>query len=337
MSSTIPPTIKAAAFSRYGGPEVLDIISIPTPQLTPTDDAVLIKVSYAGINPVDYKVREGHLSALLGLPFPAIVGIDYSGVIASVGPKAVGDFKVGDQVYGKLKGINGKGTYAEYIRVSTKDDIVVKRPDHISAVDAAGVGVTALTAYVGLVSYGGLSLEDVDQPVGPASKSVAKKLGAKVTAVASGKNKDYVVNTLKADVFVDYTVGPIDTLLTTEAEFDVVFDAVGGDQYWTLAQKILKAGGLFTTAVGGTEHGGKVTFGALAGMVGSLAWRSLTNSRKYRFVSSLPVDQFPNVAKWIEDGSVKLPPSTVVPLAEVRRAHELSASHRTVGKIILEL
>ncbi|KAJ3215890.1 hypothetical protein HDU67_010192, partial [Dinochytrium kinnereticum] len=348
---SIPESSKAIVFSRYGAPDVLELTTVPTPTLTPTDDAVIVKIDAAGVNPVDYKVRQGDLSALLRLPFPAILGIDYAGHVVAVGSQAKGDLKVGDAVYGKLAGVSGKGTYAEYIRVSTRTDLVVKKPESLSAVDAAGVGVCALTAYVGLVTYNGLSLDHVDQPVGPDSKSVlvigasggvgswavqlSKKLGARVTAVASGRNKDFVVGALKADTFIDYTAAALDKQLTKQNEFDVIYDAVGGDQYWTLAQTILKPGGLFVTAVGSTEHGGKLTLYNLGGMVGSLAWRSLTNSRKYRFVSSLPVDQFDNLAKWIADGSLKCPPSTTIPLAEAKRAHELSASHRTVGKLIL--
>ncbi|KAJ3013625.1 UNVERIFIED_CONTAM: hypothetical protein HDU68_000617 [Siphonaria sp. JEL0065] len=345
--SAIPSTSRAITINAYGGPEVLTEASVPTPTLLEPADAesVIIKISHAGVNPVDYKARQGDLSFMAKLPFPAILGIDYAGTIAAVGSK-VSTFKVGDSVYGKTAGVNGKGVYAEYAKLSTITDLIHPLPTNVPPEQAAGVGVVALTAYVGLVKYGALSLKQEENKgkkvlvigasggVGIFAVQIAKLLGAHVTAIASGKNKDFVA-ALGADVFVDYTVKPLPELLTQKDEFDVIYDSIGGDEgkNWDLAQIILKPNGFFVTPAAPSH--GPVTAGAIAGMVGTLAWRGLTNSRKYKFIHGLPITEFPQVGKWIEERKLKLFTIVVLPLGEVKKAHELSASGRTVGKIVL--
>ncbi|KAJ3283456.1 hypothetical protein HDU79_009077 [Rhizoclosmatium sp. JEL0117] len=348
LKMSLPPTMRAITISGYGSPDVLTESTLPTPTLSNSDtSSVIVKVEAAGVNPVDYKVRQGDMAAVVSLPIPnAVLGIDYAGTVVEVG-SAVKGIKVGDRVYGKTAGIKGFGTYAEYVKVSTVADVVVKRPEGVSAQQAAGVGVCALTAYVGLVTYGGLSLKVEENKgkevlvngasggVGLFAVQIAKILGAKVVAVASGKNKDFVTKTLGADEFVDYTAKPLKDQLTTKNQFDVFYDAVGMDEgkNWDLAQTILKPGGLFAASAPASH--GPVSVGALAGMVGTIAWRAISSSRKYKFITSLPVDQFPNVAKWIEEGKVKLFTTVELPLSDVKKAHELSASGRTVGKIVL--
>ncbi|KAJ3062158.1 hypothetical protein HDU98_001950 [Podochytrium sp. JEL0797] len=349
--SALPETMRAVAINAYGGTEVLEQTTLPTPTLQHNHFdamAVIVKVKAAGINPVDYKVRQGDMAAVLGLTFPAVLGIDYAGVVVAVGEN-VKSVKVGDEVYGKTGAIKGKGAYAEYIKVHTVEDIVVPRPDNITPEQAAGVGVVALTAYIGLVTYAGLSLfeeENKDKQVlvigasggvGIFAVQIAKLLGANVTAIASAKNKEFVTRELGADQFIDYTSSPLESQLTQPDQFDVIFDTVGMDEgkYWDLAQLIMKPHGLFVTSAGPTK--GPVTITGLASFVATIAWRAVSNSRRFKFVSALSVDQFPNLATWIKEGGLKLFTTVTLPFEEVQKAHEMSASGRTVGKIVLTL
>ncbi|KAJ3086836.1 NADPh quinone reductase [Physocladia obscura] len=346
--------MKAIVIKSYGGPEVLEETDVPAPTLDPaskTDaESVIVDILAAGVNPVDYKVGRGDLASLLSLKFPSILGIDYAGTVAAVGSNVVG-FSVGDAVYGKLAGINGHGTYAAQTKVHTKTDVILHRPASLSVEQAAGVGVVALTAYVGLVTYAGLSLTVADNAakhvlvigasggVGTWAVKIAKLLGAKVTAVASGKNKSFVLDNLKADAFIDYTVAPLAEQLKTKDEFDVIYDAIGGDEgkNWDLAQLILNPHGLFVSPAAHLPEDTPVSLGAVAGFVGTMAWRAITNSRRYRYISSLPVDQFENIGKWLKDGKIVPYTSVVLPLSDVKKAHELSKAGRTVGKIVLTL
>ncbi|KAJ3101484.1 NADPh quinone reductase [Phlyctochytrium bullatum] len=344
MSAT---TMQAAVVTKYGGPDVLEYATVPKPTLEKFPDSVIVKVDSAGVNPVDYKIARGDLSFAVKLKFPAIVGLDYAGQIVEVGPNVTG-FAVGDHVYGRLSSIAGTGSHAEYIRATPVKDTLYKRPPNLSATDAAGVATVTLTAYVGLVSQLGLSLDPAQNEgksvlvigasggVGAYAVKIAKRLGAKVTGVASGRNKDYVVNELKVDTFIDYTTAPIEKQLTVASEFDVVYDAVGGDKLWVLSQTILKPGGLFVTAVGPLEFGDGLSFGAFVGFMGSFAWRYAFSSRRYRFVADLPSKDFENIDKWFAEGSLTTTPTEVIPLKDAKVAFEKSASHRTVGKLVLK-
>ncbi|KAI8826511.1 chaperonin 10-like protein [Chytriomyces cf. hyalinus JEL632] len=328
MASSVPATMHAVTFSKYGDSSVLEHGTVATPLLAEKDTScVLVRVHAAGVNPVDYKVRRGDMSAMVAMPFPAILGIDYAGIIAAVHAGYSGPLKVGDRVYGKTAGVQGKGTYAEYVKIDTKLDLVVPLPANVSFNDAGGVGVVALTAYVGLDAAENAGRRvlviGASGGVGMFVVQMAKLLGAHVTAVASGKNKDFVINTLGAD------------RLSTKDEFDVIYDAVAGDdgKNWELAQTILKPSGLFVSPAAPFEGG--ISVGNVAKFAGTLAWRAVMSSRRYKFISAIPVPDFPPVAEWIEKGSLKLVTSVALPLAEAKKAHELSESGRTVGKIVL--
>ncbi|KAJ3099713.1 hypothetical protein HDU97_002792 [Phlyctochytrium planicorne] len=96
-----------------------------------------------------------------------------------------------------------------------------------------------------------------------------------------------------------------------------------------ISQKILKPAGNFITAVGSTEHGGKITIGTVAGMVGGSIWKGVTSSRNDKFISGLPIGE----VKQLEQSTAI--PAVTMSLADAGKAHELSATHRTVGKIVL--
>ncbi|KAJ3306096.1 hypothetical protein HDU76_004892 [Blyttiomyces sp. JEL0837] len=349
----LPDQMHAIIVKTYGSSDVLEYVKVETPRLTPADkDSVIIKVEGAGVNPVDHKLRSGAVKVIFPLKFPSFLGIDYAGTVAEVG-SAVTKFKVGDAVYGKLgtKAMTtGKGTYAEYVKVSTTEDLVVPRPSKLDAVHAAGVGVVALTAYVGLVTYGGLPLTPDGKTrrvliigasggVGVYGVQIAKKLGAEVTAVCSGSNAE-MVKSIGADRVIDYKAGPLKAQIAPEGHlaekdmFDVLLDCVGGDEYWDLAQIVLKPGGLFSTTTGSGKDG-VANMMVLASFGASMVWRMATNSRKYKFISYLPLSEFENIAKWIEDGSLKPVTKVTMALQDAKKAHDLSESGKANGKIVL--
>ncbi|KAJ3086932.1 hypothetical protein HK100_008524, partial [Physocladia obscura] len=205
-----PKLMRAVVIRDYGGSDVLeDVKSAHAPVINRHSredaDAVIVNVAAAGMNPVDYKVRRGDMSDILPLTFPIILGLDFAGYIAAVGSSQ-------------------KSTAPAHTRSNTKTDLVRKRPHTMSVAQAAGVGVASLAAYVGLVTYNGL-LNATDAAaffeskrvlvigasggVGTWVVQIAKLLGATVTAVASAHNRSFVLDTLKADCFVDYTVAPL--------------------------------------------------------------------------------------------------------------------------------
>ncbi|KAJ3415002.1 hypothetical protein HDV05_005647 [Chytridiales sp. JEL 0842] len=343
--AALPATQHAAVIEAYGSTDVLKYrTDYPTPTLTADDDSVIVKVSAAGVNPVDYKIRKGYVKLLFGVTFPAVLGIDYAGTIAAVGPKAVGDYKVGDEVYGKFNKPPSQGAYQQYIKLSTTSDVIFKRPASLPAPEAAAVGVGALTALVGLTNHLGFPV--TPNPDGPKDKvliigasggvgifavQIAKLMGLHVTAVASGANEEFV-KSLGADRFVDYKKAPLVEQLSKD-EFDGVLDLVGGAEYWQLAQTVLKPKKVFVTASG--DISGEATLYAVGKTAFTLASRNIFGGRKYQFIASLPTKDFGVIHSWLADGSLKSIVKHTFPLSEVAKAHQQSESGRTVGKIVL--
>ena len=151
--------MNALVLEAYGPAESLHYKQVKKPEITaPTQ--ILVKIHASGVNPVDCKVRQGALSNIQKLPFPAVLGIDYSGEIEAMGDKVTG-FEKGQFIFGRF-GTFGKswGSNAEYIVVDQKIDNPVIKPENISFAEAAGVGVAATTAYVGLIEHGKLAVDD---------------------------------------------------------------------------------------------------------------------------------------------------------------------------------
>ena len=131
--------MKAIRIHQYGGPEVLAQVEMQRP--TPGHDEVLIKVHAAAVNPVDWKMRAGHVKEVFPLTFPSTLGWDVSGTVEEAGDN-VTQFKRGDEVYALVS-----GGYAEY--VVAKETAVAKKPrtlDHVQAAAVPAVGLTALQA-----------------------------------------------------------------------------------------------------------------------------------------------------------------------------------------------
>ena len=105
-STTMTATIKAVCIHSFGGPDVLHLEEVASPE--PKANEMLVRVHAAGVNPVDWKIREGYLGKF---PLPAILGRDFSGVVEAVGP-GVKEFHIGDAVLGEAA--PGSGSYAEY-------------------------------------------------------------------------------------------------------------------------------------------------------------------------------------------------------------------------------
>jgi NADPH:quinone reductase-like Zn-dependent oxidoreductase len=197
-------TMKAVCIYSYGGPEVLAYKDVPCPH--PSDGEVLVRVHAAGINPVDWKIREGHLKGMLNHTFPLILGWDVSGVVESVGRAGISRLKVGDEVFSRPD-ILRDGAYSEYV-VIREAEVAIK-PKTIDHIHAAAIPLAGLTAWQSLFEAGGLSsgqkvlIHAAAGGVGSFAVQLAKLTGAYVIGTASGKNHDYV-RKLGADQVIDY-------------------------------------------------------------------------------------------------------------------------------------
>ncbi len=200
MEPYIPETMKAAAIDRYGGPEVLRLHEMPVPR--PGSKKVLIRLEAAGIGVWDADVRAGEFE--FGKSgFPKILGNDGSGTVIAVG-KGVDRAKIGDRVY--AYSVEG-GFYAQYVEVR-QDDIAVA-PANLPTEEAGALGADGVTALTGLeqelkLRQGeSLLIFGASGGIGHMAVQLAKRMGARVLGVGSGKDGVELVKRLGADAVVD--------------------------------------------------------------------------------------------------------------------------------------
>lgn len=231
--------MKALLHDDYCGLDGMRLDEVADP--APGPDDVLVEVHAAGINPIDWKVRAGHMKARFELAFPDVPGRDVSGVVVEAGGN-VTDLKKGDAVFGVCPPTRW-GSHAELVAVEA-GILAVKPPEvsHVEAASIALVGCTALTALekTATIDNGMRVLIHAGAGgVGAFAIQYCKSRGATVYATCSARNTDYVLG-LGADEAIDYTRGDFAEGLS---DFDVVYDTMGGDTH-VRSRAILKPGGM---------------------------------------------------------------------------------------------
>ncbi|MEJ7642722.1 MAG: NADP-dependent oxidoreductase [Candidatus Nitrosocosmicus sp.] len=239
--------MKAAQIDRYGGSEVVKIKQNAPPPPKPSTDKILVGIKAAGVNPVDWKIREGHMQQMIHLQFPSTLGMDFSGVINQVGEGQEGreistDFRQGDEVYGQAAvPSGGSGAFAEI--ALTKADRIARKPKSLNHVEAAALPLVGVSAWQALVENMNLSkgqrilIHGGAGGIGSIAIQLAKSLGAYVATTVSADDKQFVQD-LGADEIIDYKIQAFEYVLR---EYDAVFDTVGGDTY-TKSFNVLKKG-----------------------------------------------------------------------------------------------
>jgi len=233
--------MKAAQISKYGGKEVVEI-NKNTPKPSVSQGLLLIEVHAAGVNPVDWKIREGYMKEMVPLKFPATLGGDFSGIVAEVG-EGVSDFKKGDEIYGQASILRGgSGSFAEF---ATADiNTTAHKPKNLSHVEAASMPLTGVSAWQALVEHIGLSrakkilIHGGAGGIGSIAIQLAKHLGAYVATTVSLKDMQYA-RELGADEVIDYKNQSFEDMLHN---YDAVYDTVGGETY-IRSFRVLKKGG----------------------------------------------------------------------------------------------
>jgi NADPH:quinone reductase-like Zn-dependent oxidoreductase len=309
------PTMKAVRIHQYGGPEMLQYEDAPRPQ--PGNDDVLIRVYAAGVNPVDWKIRQGLSRQVLHYSMPLILGWDVSGIVEAVGAGAT-RLKIGDAVYSRPD-IARDGAYAEYI-IAKESDVAIK-PSNIDHAHAAAIPLAALTAWQAIFDGADLRagqrilIHAASGGVGGSAVQLAKSKGAYVIGTASKKNQDYVRG-LGADEVIDYTSTRFEDVVH---DVDVVFDTIGGDTQQR-SWKVLKKGGIMVSTLTTPSQEEATAHGA----------------RGIHIFVQPNSNQLKEIAWLVESGKFKSLLEVVLPLSEARKAHELSQTGHTRGKIVLE-
>ncbi|OBC12628.1 NADPH:quinone oxidoreductase [Mycobacterium sp. 852013-50091_SCH5140682] len=248
--------MKAFVVARYGKNEVRAAV-VPEPTVGERD--VLVKVSAAGVNPLDIMVRNGEFKQLLKYKAPFVLGHDVSGVITRVGPGVRG-FAVGDEVYARPRDLR-IGAFAEHIAID-QDDVALK-PASLSLHEAAAVPLVALAAWQILVEKAKIQpgqkvlIHAGAGGLGSTLIQLARHLGAHVATTASSARAG-LVRELGADEVIDYTSQDFSQILSG---YDLVVDSVGGENL-TKSLGVLAPGGLAISVTGPPDAGFAQQLGA---------------------------------------------------------------------------
>lgn len=307
--------MKAVVLKEYGNVNNLNYEEVKKP--LPKDDEILIKVRVSAVNPVDWKIRDG-FGETLGLNLPIILGCEIAGVVEATGAD-VQKFKTGDEVFGYIS-LTRNGGYAEF--AIAKESEIVQKPQDIDFENAAAIGIAALTAWQAIFDTANLTsgqkilIHGGAGGVGSMAVQLAKAKDTYVLTTASSKNEEFVKD-LGTDEYIDYTKQKFEDVARN---VDVVLDTIGGDTQERSFQ-ILKKGGFLVSTVAPPSKELAEKFGIKAEMLGVRP----------------NIEQLVAITKLVEEGKIKTHIETVLPLSEVKKAHELSQSGHTRGKIVMKV
>ncbi len=305
--------MKAAFIERFGGPEVLQYGELPDPVAGAGE--VVVDVFAASVNAADWKARLGDYGQA---KFPLVLGRDFSGVIAALGP-GVQDFRVGDAVFG-VSEAGQEGAYAE--KKAIRAAIIAPKPGNMSHIDAAAlalIGITALSAVeetLQLKRGETILIQGGAGGVASFAIQVAKHIGARVITTTSAANIDYV-RSLGADEIIDYNA---DDFTKRVSNCDAVFDTVGGEVALR-SFAVLKPGG----------RAAFIASGAQAPKSNRSDVRSLRPPvRRAR----APLER---IAELFTAGAVRVPEIKLYRLSQAAEAHRLSELRHFRGKLVFQV
>lgn len=308
--------MKAVRIHSYGGPDVLSYEEAPRPK--PGAGEVLIRVSATSVNPFDCAVRAGYLGSYFNYNFPLVIGTDVSGVVEETG-EGVTNFSAGDKVYARA-GVYRDGANAEYVVASATD--VAFKPKSLDDQHAAALPHVTLAAWQGLIEMANLSkgqtvlIHGAAGGVGHIAVQLAHLRGANVIGTSS-THLDYLEE-LGVDQVIDYSKTRFETVAEN---VDVVLDLVGGDtqeRSWA----VLKPGGILLSTLQAPSEKTAAEHNVRQGMISS----------------SPPIGKtLTELATMIDAGQIKPKVSEVLPLQDIRKAHEIIEGKHVSGKLILQV
>ncbi|SEM91380.1 quinone oxidoreductase family protein [Lihuaxuella thermophila] len=322
--------MKAIQFSKYGDPDVLQVVDLPIPTLKPGE--VLVRVKAAGVNFADTMRRRNQY--LVKTPLPYIPGSEVAGVITQVSPE-VTHFKVGDRVVA----LTENGCYAEYKALHEKE--LVRIPDRVDEEHAAALLLQGLTAYHILKTSGrmvpgeSVLVHAAAGGVGTLAVQLAKLMGAgQVIATASHPEKLELARSLGADAGVNYTEENWKDQvmeITGGKGVDIVLEMVGGDIFKESLNCLATFGRLI---VYGRAGGEKTRFDPTVLMHRNTSvegfWLPRIMQRPDLYRESVK-----DLLNYVAEGKLKIMIGQKLSLTQAEKAHQLLEERQTTGKIIL--
>ncbi|WP_176590283.1 NADP-dependent oxidoreductase [Sphingobium sp. EM0848] len=323
--------MRAIILNRFGGTEVLQPAEIERPRAAP--GGVVVQVAFAGVNPADWKAREGWLAPFFDYHFPFVLGFDAAGIVAEIGD-GVNGLAVGDRVVtASNQGRGERGSYAEY--VASDQERVVKLPDHVSLRDAATLPTAGMTAWEAVFDVGGAApgqkvlINGGAGGTGSYAIQLARMAGAEVAATCGPQNLDYV-RALGADLAIDYRKGAVLDAVRAWAPdgVDLIIDTVGQG---SLLQSIemVKRGGLVVQ---------------ISTLIADEPMPDMTQAEALGVRVTVASSTFPNQPRQLNGlvdalatGRIRAPEIHVMPLHAAAEAQQRVAAGHVRGKILLDV
>lgn len=330
--------MKAAQHTSYNKNNILlEINEVSKPQITANQ--VLVKVTAAGVNPLDNMISRGEVKLIVPYKLPQVVGNEVVGRVEAVG-SSVSNFQPGDRIFGRLP-LDSIGAFAEYVAVDSS--AMAHVPEYLTDVEAAAVPLTALTimqalALMGAKAGGTIFISGGTGGVGGMAIPIAKAKGLTVITNGDGANDDRVL-ALGADRFIDYKK---EDYTQTLSNIDYVLDTLGGAET-EKQMSIMKKGGQLVSlrAMPNGAFAKRMNLSKmkqfLFGMVGRKFDKMAANygvHYHFIFVESNGA-QLQEVADIFSQLQIKPSIDTVYPFEEVNKALDKVANGRSRGKTVL--
>jgi len=332
--------MKAFIVDRYGGPDRVRAGEMPDPEMGEND--VLVQIHAAGVNPIDFKIRNGEFKLILPHRFPLILGSEAAGVVVRVGFR-VRRFKPGDEVYARAR--KGRiGTFAEFIAIA--EDDVAHKPKTLTMEEAASIPLVGLTAWQALVERANLKkgqkvlIHAGSGGVGTFAIQLAKHFGAFVATTAGAASFD-LVKRLGADRAIDYRKDDFETILEG---YDVVLNSLDGATL-DKSLRVLKPGGILISISGPPDPDFAKEIGA--SRILSLAMRLLSyrirrkSKRRHVRYSFLLMrasgDQLREISSLIDSGIIRPCVDRVFPFESTKEAMAYVETGRAKGKVVVKV
>lgn len=310
-------TMKRLQYHRYGGPQLMRLENFDLG--VPGKGELAIRVHFAAINPIDWKLRQGVMKIMTGQKFPRAMGFDFSGTVIAVGPE-VTRFEPGDAVFG-LSRFKESGALGQAL--ITKEQFVTKKPDGVSFEDAACIGTPGITAWGALIDKARLAagqrvfINGCAGAVGEASVQVARMHGATVAGSCGAADIERM-RALGVQTVYDYRATDLSAI---RERYDVVIDT---------AEKLT-----VEQAMGLLNRNG--VFLDLHPTPGKFL-RALVNRRLKPVVGAPRADTLDKLARAAREGQFRLPIGRVVPLeAAAGLIAELESGMKAGGKCLVKM
>jgi alcohol dehydrogenase len=311
--------MKSIQIKRYGSSDVVEINNTAiVPGLS--SEKILVEIKASGVNPIDWKIREGYMQQMIQLQFPSTLGMDFSGVIRERGENVPSDIKQGDELYGQASVLRGgSGAFAEL--ASVDKHAIAHKPKTLNHIEAAALPLVGVSAWQALVENIGLSkdkrilIHGGAGGVGSIAIQLSKYLRAYVATTVSTNDKQFVQE-LGADQVVDYMTEKFED---TIHHYDAVFDTVAGDTYKRSFEVLKKGSGIIVSMLEQPNS-------ELMNQYGVKALFQFTQVNRERLTK---------LAEWVDQNNIKVNVDKTFSLNEAAKALDYQKDVHPRGKVVL--